>query len=117
VVGDYTARALEFRLVLSTTNAASSPKVLAATVKADMPVRTEAEDDITSGASAYNMTFSEPFKVTPAIGIAAVMQTGDFYEITSKSRTGFTITFKDSGGTVVSRVFDYVARGYGREET
>jgi len=117
VVGDYTARALEFRLVLSTTNAASSPKVLAATVKADMPVRTEAEDDITSGASAYNVTFSEPFKVTPAIGIAAVMQTGDFYEITSKSRTGFTITFKDSGGTVVSRVFDYVARGYGREET
>lgn len=117
VVGDYTARALEFRLVLSTTNAASSPKVSAATVKADMPVRTEAEEDVTSGAGAYNVTFSEAFKVTPAIGIAAVMQTGDFYEITSKSRTGFTITFKDSGGTVVSRVFDYVARGYGREET
>jgi len=61
VVGDYTARALEFRLVLSTTNANSSPKVSAATVKADMPVRTEAEEDITSGAGAFNVTFSEPF--------------------------------------------------------
>jgi len=117
VVGDYTCRAMEFRLVLSTTNSNSTPKVSAVTVKADMPVRTEAEEDITSGAGAFNVTFSEPFKVTPAIGIAAVMQTGDFYEITSKSRTGFTITFKDSGGSAVSRVFDYVARGYGREET
>lgn len=117
VVGDYSCRAMEFRLVLSTTNASSSPKVSAVTVKADVPVRTEADDDITSGAGSYAVTFDQAFNATPAIGIAAAMQTGDFYEITSKSRSGFTITFKNPGGTAVSRVFDYVARGYGREET
>ena len=117
VVGDYTARAMEFRLVLSTTNANSSPKVSAATVKAELSIRTEADDDITSGAGSYAVTFAQAFNQPPAIGISAVMQTGDFYEITSKTRSGFTITFKDSGGTAVSRVFDYVARGYGREET
>jgi len=117
VVGDYTARAMEFRLVLSTTNAASSPKVSAATVKAELPIRTEAADDLTSGAGSYAVTFAQAFNQPPAIGISAVMQTGDYYEITSKARSGFTITFKDSGGTAVSRVFDYVARGYGREET
>lgn len=117
VVGDYTCRAMEFRLVLSTTNTQSTPKVSAVTVKADMPFRTESQQDLTSGAGAYAVTFPKAFNATPAIGIAAVMQTGDYYEITSKTRTGFTITFKDSGGSAVSRVFDYVARGYGKEET
>lgn len=117
VVGDYTCRAMEFRLVLTTLDRNSTPKVSSITVQADMPIRTESEQDVTSGTSAYNVTYPVAFKETPAIGIAAVMQSGDYYEITSKSRTGFTITFKDSGGTIVSRVFDYVARGYGREET
>lgn len=117
VVGDYTCRAMEFRLVLSTTNANSSPKVSAATVKASMPFRTESGDDITSGATSYAVTFTKAFNATPAIGISAVMQSGDYYAITSKSRTGFTITFYDSADTIVSRVFDYVARGYGLEET
>lgn len=117
VVGDYTCRAMEFRLVLSTTNANSSPVVSAATVKAQMPIRTESGDDITSGTSSYAVTFTKAFNATPAIGISAVMQSGDYYSITSKSRTGFTITFYDSTDTIVSRVFDYVARGYGLEET
>ena len=117
VVGDYTCRAMEFRLILTTLDRNSTPKVSSITVQADMPIRTESEQDVTSGTSAYNVTYPVAFKDTPALGIAAVMQTGDFYEITSKSRTGFTITFKDSGGTIVSRVFDYVARGYGKEET
>ena len=117
VVGDYTCRAMEFRLVLSTTNSASSPVVSAATVKAQMPIRTESGDDITSGTSSYAVTFTKAFNATPAIGISAVMQSGDYYAITSKSRTGFTITFYDSADTIVSRVFDYVARGYGLEET
>lgn len=117
VVGDYTARAMEFRLVLSTLDRNSTPKVSEITVTANMPFRTESEADISSGAGSFAVTFAKAFNAVPAIGIAAVMQTGDFYEITNKTRSGFTITFKDSGGTPVNRVFDYVARGYGKEET
>jgi len=40
------------------------------------------------------------------------MQSGDYYGITSKSATGFTITFYNSGGTPVDRLFDYVATGF-----
>jgi hypothetical protein len=79
-----------------------------------MPDRVSAGNDLASGAGAYSVTFSPAFKVTPAIGISAQnLQQGDFYEITSKSASGFTITFKNSGGTAVSRTFDYVAKGYG----
>jgi len=62
----------------------------------------------------FAVTFNPAFKVAPAIGIAAQnLAQGDYYEITSKSATGFTITFKNSGGSAVNRTFDYVAKGYG----
>jgi len=118
VVGDYTARAFEFRLRLTTQDTQATPVVSGTTVTIDMPDRVLSGEDLSSGAGAYAVTFSPAFKATPAIGIAAQdLQTGDFYEITSKSASGFTITFKDSGGTAVDRTFDYVAKGYGREET
>jgi len=117
-VGDFRARALEYRARLSTKDDQATPAVSELTVAVDMPDRIEREFDIVSGAGSKSVTFPTAFKDTPAIGIGAQdLQTGDFYEITSKSRTGFTITFKDSSGTAVSRTFDYTAAGYGKEVT
>jgi hypothetical protein len=113
-VGDYKARGLRFKAVLTTTSVESSPSISNLSVSVDMPDRVTSGDDLTSGAGSYGVTFSPAFKATPAIGIAAQnLAQGDFYEITAKSASGFTITFKDSGGSPVSRTFDYVAKGYG----
>jgi len=115
-VTDIRARAIQFRAKLSTTDEQATPKVTQLSVSVDMPDRTVSGNDIVSGAGAKVVTFAQGFRETPAIGIGAQdMQTGDYYEITSKSRAGFTITFKDSSGTAVSRSFDYVAKGYGVE--
>ena len=116
VVGDYTAWGMEFCLRMTTTDTQATPKVTELSVSVDMPDRVESSNDISSGASSYAVSFNKAFKATPAIGIAATMQTGDYYEITSKSGSGFTITFKNSSGTAVDRTFDYVAKGYGRLE-
>lgn len=117
-VGDYTARAFEFRLRLSTLDEQATPVVSQVQVQIDMPDRVISGNDIASGAVAKAITFSPAFAATPAIGITAEnMASGDYYEITSKSASGFTITFKNSGGTAVDRTFDYVAKGYGRIET
>jgi hypothetical protein len=43
------------------------------------------------------------------------MATGDFFTVTSMTRTGFTVEFKNSTGTSVNRNFTYTAVGYGRE--
>jgi hypothetical protein len=115
-VGDYTNRAFEFRLRMTTADTQATPVVQEVSVTVDMQDRIESEDDVSSGAGSKVITFGNAFKATPAIGISATMQTGDFYEITSKSASGFTITFKNSGGTAVDRTFDYVAKGYGRLE-
>ena len=114
VVGEYAARAFEFRLQLEADDTTVSPQITTLAVTADMPDRTVAESDITSGASSYAVTFSPAFKALQGVGVSAAnLASGDYYEITSKSASGFTITFKNSGGSAVSRDFDYVARGYG----
>lgn len=114
LVGDYKARGLRFKIILTSESGDASPFVSDLSVSIDMPDRVASGDDLVSGAGAYAVTFSPAFKVAPALGIAAQnMVQGDYYEITSKSASGFTITFKNSGGTAVSRTFDYVAKGYG----
>lgn len=116
VVGDYKARAFRFRAILTTTNANVTPQLTTLEVTVDMPERTIAGDDIVSGTDAGGkvVTYTRAFKVSPAVSISAQnLVSGDYYEIVSKSAGGFTIRFKDSGGTVVNRTFDYVARGYG----
>jgi hypothetical protein len=116
VVGDYAARGLRFKAELATTSNRVTPSISKLEVVVDMPDRVTSGDDILSGTDAGGkvVTFPTAFKVSPALGIAAQnLVSGDFYEIVSKSASGFTIRFKNSGGTVVDRTFDYVAKGYG----
>ena len=57
---------------------------------------------------------SKAFNLLNSIAITLSVQdiaSGDKYAITSKSKTGFNIAFTNSGGTGVSRTFDYVAKG------
>ena len=116
VVGDYTARALKFKAVLSTTDEQATPAIKELSVTVDMPDSLRADNDITSGTAGGGkvVTFSPAYKDLQGLAIVAEnMATGDFYDIVSKDATGFTIRFKNSGGTVVDRTFDYVAKGYG----
>jgi hypothetical protein len=113
VSGTYKARAFRFKAILTTTNPASTPAVSELSVTVDMPDLVSADNDIASGTGAKVITFVPPFKVLKGVGIAAGnLQSGDYYAITSKSATGFTITFYDNTDTAVDRTFDYVARGY-----
>jgi len=117
-VGDYKARAFKFKAVLSSSSGESSPELRSLSVSVDMPDRVTSGDNLSTSASAYAVTFNKAFKQTPAIAITAEnMAQGDYYEVTSKSASGFTITFKDSGGSSVARTFDYVAKGYGELTT
>ena len=116
VVGDITARAMRFRAVLTSTDESSSPAVTELSVRVDMPDRVESGDDITFTGST-TITFDTPFRAVPAIGLSlANLTNGQRYAITSKTRSGFTITVYDSGGGVATNsvTLDYVAKGYGK---
>ena len=80
--------------------------------------RTEAQRNLTSGAGTYVITFPTAFYGTPSIGITAQdMGTGEYFTVTSVSRTGFSVTFRNSSTSMVSKNFDYQAVGHGRQIT
>jgi hypothetical protein len=116
VVGDYTARGFKFRAVLVSSDAGATPEVTELSVTIDMPDRTARGNNVASGTGGggLTVTFSPAFYAAPAIAIAAQnLATGDYFTITGKSATGFTITFRNSAGTVIDRTFDWQAAGYG----
>ena len=115
-VGDYIGRGFKFRAVLLSNDVEATPKVTQLSVTVDMPDRVYSENDIASGTdtNGKDVTFTPAFKEISGIGISASnLTSGDYYVITNKSATGFTIEFFNSSNATVDRTFDYVVRGYG----
>jgi hypothetical protein len=115
-VGDYTGRGFKFRAVLLSEDTEATPKVTGLSVQVDMPERVYSEKDVSSGTDTNGkaITFSPAFKEISGVGISASnLASGDYYAITSKSATGFTIEFFNSSNATIDRTFDYVVRGYG----
>jgi len=114
VIGNYTARFFKFRLVLTSSDLASTAVVSEATVTIDMPDRIFSGNDIVSGTSTKTVSFTNPFKTTGyAVGITGEnMATGDFFTVSNKTVNSFDVLFKNSSGTNVSRTFDFIAKGF-----
>ena len=115
--GNYEFRFAKFKLELTSAVSHQSPKVNNCQVKLFMMERTDRQQNIVSGTSTSGkaVTFGTAFYAEPSVTIAAQdLATGDFFTISSKSATGFTIEFFNSGGSTISRTFDYVANGQGR---
>jgi hypothetical protein len=82
----------------------------------ELQLHTEQSGTLASGAGSYAVTFDNAFYQPPNVGVTGFnMATGDFFTVTSVTRTGFTVEFKNSAGTSVNRNFTYTAVGYGRE--
>lgn len=113
-MGEYTARAFQFRALLTSEMENVTPVISALSVSVDMPDRTESGKAIVSDPAGSTIPFAQGFHAPPAVAITAQnMATGDYYTITNIAADGFDIRFFNSGGTGISRNFDYVAKGYG----
>ena len=111
-IGNYFGRAFKFRLLVTSGDVTHQVYItsLSATLEAFQKFDTQ---QLTSSTSSLGVTFGEGFLVTPKIAVTAQnMASGDFYEITSVSSTGFTITLKIVVVQIVARTFDYIARGF-----
>jgi len=114
VIGDYKARAFKFRALLQSKSATVVPEISTLRVTIDMPDRIEAGDDICIFGEDTQIFFKKAFRAKPAVSISAQnMQSGDYYSLSNITNSGFTIGFYDSGNNIISRSFDYIAKGYG----
>lgn len=114
VVTEYIARAFKFRLKLQSTNANHNYFVEQCAVTVDMPDRIESGDVSSSSSANTTYTFPKLFAVTPEIALTLLAaQPGDYVELVSKNNTGFVFNAKNSAGTRIVRVINFVAKGYG----
>jgi len=128
--GTFKGRGFDFKCDIQSENANENIKVSELGFDAFLPARTEQSTTIkTSGTSASGLDISFAnsfFTGTSAIGGSTSayppsimvtpqnMATGDFYQITSITGSGFNIKFLNSSGTVISRNFSFSAVGYGK---
>ena len=124
--GTFKGRGFQFRITLETSDVAQNMNLQQAGYFATMPSRTEQSSVIASGAGAKAVTFTAPFFVgtsglgnlnnfLPSVNITPQnMATGDFFELSSISGTGFTVHFKNSSNASINRNFTYSAVGFGK---
>ena len=125
--GTFKGRTFKFKCVLSTQDTNQDIRVSQLGYFAEFQRRTEqSTTTIASGAGAKSITFDHPFFTgtsallgvnsnPPAIGITAFnMASGDFFELSSITGTGFTVHFKNSSGSSVDRNFNFTAIGFGK---
>ena len=126
--GRYKGRGFKFKVNLTSKDPDQDIRVFQLGYTASMEQRTELSTSTTaSGAGAKAVTFQNPFfvgtantegganSILPSVGITAQnMQSGDFFEISNVSGTGFTVHFKNSSNASVDRNFSYQAVGFGK---
>ena len=125
--GTFKGRAFQFKAEMTSTDTAQNILVDELGYLAQFARRTEqSATAVASGAGAKAISFGNAFFVgtasllgsnsyLPSVGITAQnMQSGDYFEVSSVSASGFTVTFKNSGGTAVDRSFNWSATGYGK---
>ena len=117
--GDFNTRALKFRAVLTSNNAEETPEISNMSLILSLQKRSEEGSNISSGTdtAGKTITYSYPFFQIPTLTVIAQdLQTGDFFNINSKSKTAFNIEFFNSGGNTVNRTFDYQLIGIGQQQ-
>lgn len=112
-LGDYSFRAIWPRATLISKNGNINVDVSDIAVLIGMERRTESQSH-TSASGGDTITFSPGFYGTPDFIVSPHnMNTGDYFQVTSKLATGCTVQFFNSSGTGVSRDYSIAAVGHG----
>ena len=125
--GTYKGRGFKFKVNLTSEDPDQDIRVFQLGYTASFQRRTEqSTTTIASGAGAKAVTFTDSFFTgtsaiggvnsnLPSVGITAQnMASGDFFELSSISGTGFTVHFKNSSNASIDRNFTYQAVGFGK---
>ena len=124
--GTYKGRGFKFKANLVSNDIGQDIQVSQLGYTASLQRRTEQGNLTASGAGAKVITFTHPYFVgtssilgansnLPSIGINAQnMASGDYFEVSSVSATGFTVHFKNSSNASIDRNFTYQAVGFGK---
>ena len=126
--GTYKGRGFKFKVNMTSNDPDQDIKVLQLGYTASLQRRTEQSTTaIASGSGAKNISFGHNFFTgtagiggvnsnLPSIAVQPVgsFASGEYYEVTNISSSGFTVHFKDSSNNSINRNFNYIATGFGK---
>ena len=110
LIADVRARGLQLKVEFDNDDASEQFRVTVLSLLIDMTSK------ILGGYSktATAITYDEPFHSVPTLTVTPTnMTSGDYFQITSQTSTGFGIAFYDSGGSPVTRNYNYLTKGNG----
>lgn len=118
LISDATGRIFQFRIKLISNKPNVTPRVLSATVRADMPDRLESYNNLTVPITGLTTTYDGAFKgpgTTPNVQVTIENGAyGDHPSFSSKTLSGFTVVILDNLNNPVERTIDVSIKGYGK---
>ena len=127
VNGTFLGRGFQFKAELTSSDPSENILIDELGYEATFQRRTEQSvGPVASGAVTKAITFDKAFftgtaslggpnAYLPSVGIVAQnLATGDYFNVTNVTRTGFDVTFRNSSGTAVDRNFLWTAVGFGK---
>ena len=118
LIGDYHARAYEFRVIFNSTDSSRNIDISTLEVTIDMPDRNERGQNITVPIGGTTITYNNAFKDIPSVGITSRnSDNNDWFSLTNETSTGFDIEFFNGSNHSVEKNMNYMATGYGKQAT
>lgn len=112
IVGDYTARAYQFKVIAVTGNSAYNVDISALNVTVDVPDIVDGGISTTNTSADTDVYFNLTFYNAPVVGVIIHNgQSGDVLEIVNVTSTNFSYNIKNEGSRV-ERVVNWIAKGF-----
>ena len=116
VIGDFQARAFQFRVVITSSDSSRNIAITSLGVTIDMPDRNEKDTNVTVPTGGLNVSYTNSFKAVPYLGVTIQSaSTGDYWTVSNETVNGFSIVIYNSGGTAIQKNINWMATGFGRK--
>ncbi len=117
LLGEFRARAFRLQVRLVTDSNTAVGTIAGLKLVADVPDRTESQNNDAIPASGKTIGYSKGFMATARIFVTGHgLTAGDHYQITQSTKTGFNIQWFSSAGAGVARSCDWQAISYGEQD-
>ena len=117
VIGDFQARAFQFRVSITSSDSSRNIAISDLSVTIDMPDRNEKAQNVNVPTTGLTVTYNNPFKAVPFLGITGQnMNDHQYWTLSNETTDGFTIIIYDNNSNQhVSKNINWMATGYGRK--
>ena len=107
----------QFKVIFTSSDSSRNIAITDLAITIDMPDRNEKAQNVNVPTSGLSVTYNNPFKVVPFLGITGQnMNDHQYWTLSNETTDGFTIIIYDNNSNQhVSKNINWMATGYGRK--